>query len=129
VVQVAISDDGQVSVPRIDMAVDCGLAVNPDRVRAQMEGAAMMGLSNALYSGITIRQGRIERSNFTDYMVARMDITPETHVYIVESVAPPGGVGEPGVPPIAPALCNAIYAATGKRIRVLPIASTDLKRT
>jgi isoquinoline 1-oxidoreductase beta subunit len=129
VVQVAISDDGQVSVPRIDMAVDCGLAVNPDRVRAQMEGAAMMGLSNALYSGITIRQGRIEQSNFTDYMVGRMDITPETHVYIVESEALPGGVGEPGVPPIAPALCNAIYAATGKRIRVLPIASTDLKRT
>jgi isoquinoline 1-oxidoreductase beta subunit len=129
VVQVAISADGQVSVPRIDMAVDCGLAVNPDRVRAQMEGAAMMGLSNALYSGITIRQGRIEQSNFTDYMVGRMDITPETHVYIVESEALPGGVGEPGVPPIAPALCNAIYAATGKRIRVLPIASTDLKRT
>jgi isoquinoline 1-oxidoreductase subunit beta len=86
----------------------------------------MMGLSNALYSGITIRQGRIEQSNFTDYMVARMDITPETHVYIVESEAPSGGVGEP---PIAPALCNAIYAATGKRIRRLPIASADLKRT
>jgi isoquinoline 1-oxidoreductase beta subunit len=82
VVQVAISDDGQVSVPRIDVAVDCGLAVNPDRVRAQMEGAAMMGLSNALYSGITIRQGQIE-GNFTDYLVARMDITPETHVYII----------------------------------------------
>jgi isoquinoline 1-oxidoreductase beta subunit len=129
VVQVAISDDRQVSVPRIDMAVDCGLAVNPDRVRAQMEGAAIMGLSNALYSGITIRQGQIEQSNFTDYQVARMDITPETHVYIVESEAPPGGVGEPGVPPIAPALCNAIYAATGKRIRQLPIASADLKRT
>ena len=111
------------------MAVDCGLAVNPDRVRAQMEGSAVMALSNALYSGITIRQGQIEQSNFTDYLVARMDITPETHVYIMESEAPPGGVGEPGVPPIAPALCNAIYAATGKRIRVLPIASTDLKRT
>lgn len=83
VVQVAISDDGQVSVPRIDVAVDCGLAVNPDRVRAQMEGAAMMGLSNALYSGITIRQGQIEQGNFTDYLVARMDITPETHVYII----------------------------------------------
>jgi isoquinoline 1-oxidoreductase beta subunit len=98
VVQVAISDDGQVSVPRIDMAVDCGLAVNPDRVRAQMEGAAMMGLSNALYSGITIRQGQIEQGNFTDYLVARMDITPETHVYIIGSEAPPGGVGEPGCP-------------------------------
>ena len=129
VVQVAVSDDGQVSVPRVDMAVDCGLAVNPDRVRAQMEGAAIMGLSNALYSDITIRQGRIEQGNFTDYLVARMDITPETHVHIVRSEAPPGGVGEPGVPPIAPALCNAIYATTGKRIRQLPIASADLKRT
>jgi isoquinoline 1-oxidoreductase beta subunit len=88
-----------------------------------------MGLSNALYSDITIRQGRIEQGNFTDYLVARMDITPETHVHIVRSEAPPGGVGEPGVPPIAPALCNAIYAATGKRIRQLPITSADLKRT
>jgi len=128
VVQVAVSDDGQVSVPRIDMAVDCGLVVNPDRVHAQMEGAAIMGLSNALYSNITVHEGRIQQSNFTDYLVAPMDITPETHVYIIDSEAPPGGVGEPGVPPIAPALCNAIYAATGKRIRALPVASADLKK-
>jgi isoquinoline 1-oxidoreductase subunit beta len=127
VVQVAISDDGRISVPRVDMAVDCGLAVNPDRVRSQIEGAAIMGLSNALYSSITVRQGQIQQSNFTDYLVARMDVTPETYVYIVESETPPGGVGEPGVPPIAPALCNAIYAATGKRIRALPVTPADLK--
>jgi isoquinoline 1-oxidoreductase subunit beta len=128
VVQVAISDDGQVSIPRIDMAVDCGLTVNPDRVRSQMEGAAIMSISNALYSNITVQQGQIQQSNFTDYLVARMDITPETNVYIVSSDAPPGGVGEPGVPPVAPALCNAIYAATGKRIRALPVTSADLKK-
>src|SRR6202023_1630181 len=97
VVQVAVSDDGQVSVPRVDMAMDCGLVVNPDRVRAQMEGAAIMGLSNALYSNISIKRGEIQQSNFTDYLVARTDITPETHVTIIDTNAPPGGVGEPGV--------------------------------
>ncbi len=121
VIEVAVDDQGQVSVPRVDMAVDCGLVVNPDRVRAQMEGAVIMGLSNTLYSNISIKRGEIQQSNFTDYLVARTDITPETHVTIVDSQAPPGGVGEPGVPPVAPALCNAIFAATGKRIRALPI--------
>ena len=87
------------AIPRIDIAIDCGLVVNPDRVRAQLEGAAIMGISNALYSNITIKQGRIEQSNFGDYLVARTDITPQTHVHIVDSEAPPGGVGEPGVPP------------------------------
>jgi len=121
VIEVAVDDQGQVSVPRVDMAVDCGLVVNPDRVRAQMEGAVIMGLSNTLYSNISIKRGEIQQSSFTDYLVARTDITPETHVTIVDSQAPPGGVGEPGVPPVAPALCNAIFAATGKRIRALPI--------
>ena len=109
------------------MALDCGLVVNPDRVRAQFEGAVIMGIGNALYSNITIKQGRIEQSNFGDYLVARTDIAPETHVHIAESSAPPGGVGEPGVPPIAPAICNAIFAATGKRIRALPIDPAQLK--
>ena len=109
------------------MAIDCGTIVNPDRVRAQLEGAVIMGISNALYSNISIKQGRVEQSNFSDYLVARTDITPETHVHLVESSAPPAGVGEPGVPPIAPAICNAIFAATGKRIRALPIDSAQLK--
>jgi isoquinoline 1-oxidoreductase beta subunit len=127
VAHVAVGHDGQVSIRRIDLAVDCGLVVNPDRVRAQMEGAAIMGIGNTLYSAITVKKGRIEQSNFTDYLVPRIDIAPETHVHIVASDAPPGGVGEPGVPPIAPAICNAIHAAVGKRIRALPVDPNDLK--
>jgi isoquinoline 1-oxidoreductase beta subunit len=127
VVHVAVGNDGQVTIPRVDIALDCGLVVNPDRVRAQFEGAVIMGISNALYSNISIKRGRIEQSNFGDYLVARTDIAPETHVHIVQSSAAPGGVGEPGVPPIAPAICNAIFAATGKRIRALPIDSAQLK--
>jgi isoquinoline 1-oxidoreductase subunit beta len=129
VVQVTVGNDGQITIPRVDVALDCGLVVNPDRVRAQFEGAAIMGISNALYSNISIKQGRIEQSNFGDYLVARTDITPETHVHIVESNAPPAGVGEPGVPPIAPAICNSIFAATGKRIRALPVDPGELKAT
>jgi isoquinoline 1-oxidoreductase beta subunit len=127
VAQVAVGHDGQITVPRIDLALDAGQIVNPDRVRAQFEGAAIMGISNALYSNITAKQGQIEQTNFTDYLVARTDITPETHVHIVDSHAPPGGVGEPGVPPVAPAICNAIFAATGKRIRSLPIDTSMLQ--
>ena len=129
VVHIAVGDDGQISVVRVDYAVDCGLVINPDRVRAQFEGAAIMAISNTLYSNITVKEGRIEQSNFSDYPVARIDITPETHIHIVESDAPPGGVGEPGVPPIAAAICNAIHAATGKRIRALPVDPAALKAT
>jgi isoquinoline 1-oxidoreductase beta subunit len=128
VAHVAVGDDGTIAVPRIDLAVDCGLVVNPDRVRAQFEGAAIMGISNTLYSAITIKGGQVEQSNYADYLVARTDITPETHVYVVDSNAPPAGAGEPCVPPIAPAICNAIYAATGKRIRALPIDLDALRR-
>ena len=127
IVQVAVGADGEVTIPRVDVALDCGLVVNPDRVRAQFEGAAIMGISNALYSNLSIKQGRVEQSNFHDYLVARTDITPRTSIHIVESAAAPGGVGEPGVPPIAPAICNAIFAATGKRIRALPIDPEQLK--
>jgi isoquinoline 1-oxidoreductase beta subunit len=109
------------------MAIDCGLVVNPDRVRAQLEGAAIMGIGNALYSNITVKNGSIEQSNYTDYLVSRIDITPETHVYFAENDHLPSGVGEPGVPPTAPAICNAIYAATGKRIRTLPVDPQQLK--
>ena len=109
------------------MAIDCGTVVNPDRVRAQLEGAAIMSIGNALYSNITMKEGRVEQSNYTDYLVPRIDITPETHVYFVENDHLPGGVGEPGVPPTAPAICNAIYAATGKRIRALPVDPQLLK--
>jgi isoquinoline 1-oxidoreductase beta subunit len=95
--------------------------------RAQFEGAAIMGIGNALYGNITVKQGRIRQSNYTDYLVPRIDITPETQVYFVQSDQLPAGVGEPGVPPTAPAICNAIYAATGKRIRALPVDPELLK--
>jgi isoquinoline 1-oxidoreductase beta subunit len=127
VAQVAVSSDGQVTVPRIDMAVDCGLVVNPDRVRAQIEGAAIMAISNALYSNISAKGGRIEQANFDTYQVARIDSTPDARIHLVDSDAPPAGVGEPGVPPTAPAICNAIFAATGKRIRALPVDPQSLK--
>jgi isoquinoline 1-oxidoreductase beta subunit len=127
VAHVAVGNDGEVTIPRVDMAIDCGTVVNPDRVRAQLEGAAIMSIGNALYSNITMKEGRIEQSNFTDYLVPRIDITPDTRVYFVENTHPPGGVGEPGVPPTAPAICNAIYAAIGKRIRALPVDPQLLK--
>lgn len=129
VARVAVAPDGQVSVLRVDLAVDCGQIVNPDRVVAQFEGAAVMSISNALFSQVTFKSGRAEQTNFGDYQVARIDDVPETHVYIVPSSAPPGGVGEPGVPPVAAAVCNAIFRATGRRIRSLPVDPGQLKST
>jgi isoquinoline 1-oxidoreductase subunit beta len=111
-------------VPRVDTAIDCGFCVNPERVRSQIEGAAVMGLSLAKYGEITLKNGRVTQSNFNDYQVIRHDESPAvTNTWIVENgiEVPASGVGEPGVPPFAPALCNAIFAATGKRIRRLPI--------
>jgi isoquinoline 1-oxidoreductase beta subunit len=129
VIEAAV-DEGGVAVPRIDIAVDCGPIVDPDRVRAQMEGAAIMGLSLALKSEISFKSGRVLQNNFDDYRVLRMSDAPrETFVHIVPRGYdfPPGGVGEPGVPPIAPALFNAIHVATGKRIRTLPLGEQSLK--
>jgi isoquinoline 1-oxidoreductase beta subunit len=129
VIEAAV-DEGGVTVPRIDIAVDCGPIVDPDRVRAQMEGAAIMGLGLALKSEISFKSGRVLQNNFDDYRVLRMSDAPsETLVHIVPRGYdfPPGGVGEPGVPPIAPALFNAIHVATGKRIRTLPLGEQSLK--
>ena len=112
----------EIRIPRVDIAVDAGRIINPDRVRSQFEGAAVFGTSIALMGEITAAGGRIQQSNFDRYPVARMNQAPfETHVHIVTNDAAPAGVGEPGVPPIAPAICNAVFAATGKRIRELPI--------
>lgn len=124
VVEVHVSEDGSWTVRRVDIAIDCGQYVNPDRVKAQQEGAVIFGLSLASESEITAANGRIVQGNFNNYRVLRMNRTPETRVYLVESTAPPAGVGEPGVPPIAPALTNAIFAATGIRIRELPIGGS-----
>ncbi len=122
VVEVEVDDTGKVRIPRVDIAVDAGRVINPDRVKSQFEGAAVFGTTIAMLGAITAANGEIQQSNFLDYQVARMPEAPvETNVYIVPSEAPPAGVGEPGVPPIPPAICNAIFAATGKRIRELPI--------
>jgi isoquinoline 1-oxidoreductase beta subunit len=124
VVHVVVGDKGQISIPRVDTAIDCGYCVHPERVRSQMEGAAVMGLTLAKHGSITLKGGAIEQSNFHDYQLVRIEESPkETRTHIVPHGidVPPSGVGEPGVPPFAPALCNAIFAATGKRIRQLPI--------
>jgi isoquinoline 1-oxidoreductase beta subunit len=124
VVEVEVNSAGAVTIPRIDTVVDCGATVNPDRVRAQMQGAAVMGLSIAMLGEMTFKTGRAQQDNFHTYELTRMAGAPrEIRVHIIpgDYGKPMGGVGEPGVPPIAPALCNAIFAATGKRIRTLPI--------
>jgi isoquinoline 1-oxidoreductase subunit beta len=124
VVHVEVGDKGRIIIPRVDTAIDCGFCVHPERVRSQIEGAAVMGLTLAKYGEITFKNGAVEQSNFNDYQLVRIDESPkQTMVHIVDHGidVPASGVGEPGVPPFAPALCNAIFAATGKRIRRLPI--------
>ncbi|HYR38265.1 MAG TPA: xanthine dehydrogenase family protein molybdopterin-binding subunit [Methylomirabilota bacterium] len=124
VVEVAVDDKGVVTIPRVDIAIDCGATVNPDRVRAQMQGAAVMGVGIATLGEMSFKGGRAEQENFHAYELPRMAGAPrEIRVHIIpgDYGQPMGGVGEPGVPPIPPALCNAIFAATGKRIRRLPI--------
>jgi isoquinoline 1-oxidoreductase beta subunit len=123
VVQVQVDDAGHAQIKRVDTALDAGTVVNPEMARQQFEGAAVMGTSLALYGEITASNGAIEQSNFNDYQMARMKDAPrETYVHIVPSDAPPAGIGEPGLPPFAPAVCNAIFAATGKRVRELPLS-------
>jgi isoquinoline 1-oxidoreductase subunit beta len=124
VVEVAVDAKGELTIPRVDIAIDCGATVNPDRVRAQMQGACVMGVAAATLGEITFKNGRAQQDNFDTYEVTRMPAAPrEIRVHIIpgDYDKPLGGVGEPGVPPIPPALCNAIFAATGKRIRQLPI--------
>jgi isoquinoline 1-oxidoreductase beta subunit len=127
VAHVAVAADGTVTVERVDVAVDCGMVVHPERVAAQFEGAVVMSLGNTLFSNLTFKQGRAEQSNFGDYQVTRIDAVPETHVHVVRSDAPPGGVGEPGVPPVSAAICNAIFNAVGVRVRALPVDPSQLK--
>ena len=124
VVEVAVDEKGNLVIPRVDIAIDCGATVNPDRVRAQMQGAVVMGIAAATLGEISFKNGRAQQDNFHQYEVTRMPAAPrDIRVYIIpgDYAKPLGGVGEPGVPPIPPALCNAIFAATGKRIRKLPI--------
>jgi len=130
VVKVEVNADGEISIPQVDYVIDAGTVVNPDRTKSQFEGAAVFGTSIARYGEITAKNGVIEQSNFDDYQVARLPEAPrQTNVHIVENDAPPAGVGEPGVPPFVPALCNAIFAATGKRVRELPLSKMDFSKT
>ena len=116
-------DQGEVTVNRVVCAVDCGMVVNPNTIEAQVQGGIIFGITAALYSEITIKDGRVEQNNFTDYRMLRIDQTPGIEVHIVKSTEAPGGIGEPGTAALAPALANAIYAATGKRLRQLPVGS------
>ncbi|MDB5395714.1 MAG: molybdopterin-binding domain of aldehyde dehydrogenase family protein [Rhodospirillales bacterium] len=127
IIVVTVAENGQISIPRIDLVIDCGQVINPDRVKALMEDSIMYGLGFALYGEVTVKNGAVEQRNFDDYPVARAVITPEMHIHVVPSGHPPTGAGDPAVPVIAPALCNAIFAATGKRIRTLPIDLNLLK--
>src|SRR6266851_4702585 len=118
--------NGGVKVHRLVYAVDCGRPINPEGIRAQVESAAIYGLSAALHDAITISGGRVEQSNFHDYQMPRISETPKTEVHVVMSKEEPTGIGEPGLPVVVPAVCNAIFAATGKRIHRLPIRAEDL---
>ncbi len=127
VVEVEVDNKGQVHIPNAWTAIDTGTTVCPDNIRNQVEGAAVFGTSLALFSDITATNGAIDQSNFNNYQITRMNRAPRhIEVEIVKSDAPPAGVGEPGVPPFAPALCNAVFAATGKRVRELPLSKTKL---
>jgi isoquinoline 1-oxidoreductase beta subunit len=126
VAEISVLKDGTVQVHRVVCALDCGRVVNPATVEAQMQSGIVYGLTAALKGGITIDRGRVQQSNFSDYDLLRIHEMPQVDVYIVPSEEPPTGCGEPGVPPIAPAVCNAIFAATGKRVRSLPVRAEDL---
>jgi isoquinoline 1-oxidoreductase beta subunit len=129
VAEVSVEKDGTVHVRRIVSAVDCGIAVNPDGVKAMTEGGVNYALTPVLNGEITIKDGAVEQNNFDGYQVLRMSDAPDVEVHIVPSNRDPGGMGETGVPPLAPAVANAVFAATGKRVRRLPIDPASLAAT
>ncbi len=129
VAEVTVTQNGQLKIDRVTCVVDCGMAINPGIIEEQMHGGIGFGLSAALRGAITLNKGKVEQSNFHDYAPLRINEMPQVSVHIVPSSKAPTGVGEPGVPPIAPAVCNAIFSATGKRIRSLPISQHDLRQT
>ena len=128
VAEVSVSTSGEVRVHKVVCAVDCGMTVNPDIIKRQMESSIVYGMSALFHGRISIKGGRIEQGNFDQYPVLRMNEAPKVEVHIVASKEAPGGVGEPGLPPLAPAVVNAVFAATGKRLRTLPIDSASLKQ-
>jgi len=129
VAEVDVAADGSVNVRRIVCAVDAGVIVNPDTVRAQIQSAVVFGISGALWGQATLKDGRIEQSNFHDVRVLRINEAPVIEVHIIDSTEAPGGMGEPGTSCLAPAVTNAIHAATGKRLRKLPVDPELLKLT
>jgi len=128
VAEVSVNDSGKIKVHKVVCAIDCGRTVNPDTIGAQMESGIVFGLSAAFYGAITLKNGRAQQSNFDDYEVLRIDEMPEITVHIMDSKEPPGGVGEPGVPPTAPAVANAVFAASGIRMRTLPMTPNAVRK-
>ena len=128
VAEVEASKDGAVRVRRVVCAVDCGTVINPDTVQAQIQSAVIFGITAALHGEITLKNGRVEQANFDTYQMLRMNEAPAIEVHIVESSEPPGGMGECGTSAIVPAVANAVFAATGKRLRKLPVDRAALKR-
>jgi isoquinoline 1-oxidoreductase subunit beta len=128
VAEVEVAKDGSVRVRRVVCAVDCGIVVNPNIVQAQIEGAIIFGITAALYGAITLKDGRVEQANFDTYQMLRMNEAPAIEVHIVQSSELPGGMGEPGTSAIVPAVANAIFAATGRRLRKMPVDTTALKQ-
>jgi len=128
VAEAEVAKDGTVSVRRVVCAVDCGIAVNPDTIRAQIQSGAIFGITAALYGEITLKDGRVEQTNFDTYQILRMNEAPQVDVHIVQSTEPPGGMGEAGTSAIVPAVANAIFAATGKRLRKMPVDTAALKQ-
>ena len=129
VAEVEVAKDGSVRVRRVVCAVDCGTVVNPDTVRAQIQSGIIFGITAALYGKITLKDGRVEQSNFDSYQILRMNEAPAIEVHIVQSSEPPGGMGEAGTSCIPAAVTNAIFAATGKRLRKLPVDTAALKQS
>jgi isoquinoline 1-oxidoreductase beta subunit len=127
VAEVEVSKDGSVRIRRVVCAVDCGIAVNPDTVEAQIQSAVIFGITAALHGQITLKDGRVEQNNFHDYEMLRINEAPAIEVHIVQNSEPPGGMGECGTSAIVPAIANAIFAATGKRLRKMPIDAAALK--
>jgi isoquinoline 1-oxidoreductase beta subunit len=127
IAEVTVGADGNVKVDRVVSAVDCGRIVNPDTVKAEIEGGIIFGITAALYGNITIENGRVQQANFDTYRPLRINEAPVIDVHLVSSTQAPGGIGEPGTAAIAPAVANAIFAATGKRLRKLPVDPAALK--
>jgi isoquinoline 1-oxidoreductase subunit beta len=126
VAEVTVAKNGSIKVDRVVCAVDCGTAINPDNIRSQLEGAVGFALTAALYGEITLKEGRVEQGNYDGYALLGIGEMPAIEVHIMPSEAAPTGMGEPGVPPLAPAVANAIAAATGRRLQRLPFRTADL---